>query len=166
MNNRPAGTLERSCCSRPLRRPPLSFSQIKFCRDGGLVSLSAGMDEAAGLLRVSVADDGIGLSDEQIARLFRPFSQAEGAATKAVYGGTGLGAKAVPSDRSLIFCGDCGVVRSSPLPKSRVRGPPTDGQGQTPCDRTLRTRISLRSCCCRPASEPQHLPIDGMLVTR
>lgn len=48
-------------------------------------------EECGGTLRVSVRDNGRGLSDEGKQRLFRPFSQAEGQETKNTYGGTGLG---------------------------------------------------------------------------
>lgn len=63
---------------------------IKFCNSGGRITCSADVDEA-GALRLRVRDTGIGLSQEGQQRLFKAFSQAEGAQTRAKYGGTGLG---------------------------------------------------------------------------
>ncbi len=65
---------------------------IKFT-ERGQVTLRVGIDEAtaeAPLLRCEVHDTGIGLSEEQLARLFRPFTQADNTTARR-FGGTGLG---------------------------------------------------------------------------
>ncbi len=54
----------------------------------GVITLSA--MRAAGEILFSVRDTGIGMTEEQVGRLFQEFSQAE-ATTAAKYGGTGLG---------------------------------------------------------------------------
>ncbi len=60
---------------------------VKFT-DQGEVSLRMVMD--AGTLVVTVADTGIGMDDEAMARLFQPFSQADSSMSRR-YGGSGLG---------------------------------------------------------------------------
>jgi signal transduction histidine kinase len=65
---------------------------VKFT-NAGTVSLHARADGAGGdqiTLHVEVRDTGIGIADDQHARIFQPFVQADGSTTRA-HGGTGLG---------------------------------------------------------------------------
>jgi signal transduction histidine kinase/DNA-binding response OmpR family regulator len=62
---------------------------IKFTSRGS-VTVRLSFDAPARQLRLEVADTGIGLSPEQLAGLFVPFSQAD-TSTSRLYGGTGLG---------------------------------------------------------------------------
>ncbi len=60
---------------------------LKFTERGGVVvSLAAAGDR----VRIRIADTGVGISPEQIARLFQPFVQADGSSTRR-FEGTGLG---------------------------------------------------------------------------
>ena len=67
---------------------------IKFTHSGSVrmvVSLTPGRGFGRGmLLQFEVVDTGIGLSDDQLERLFQPFMQADNSTTRK-YGGTGLG---------------------------------------------------------------------------
>ncbi len=71
----------------------LLSNAIKFTTEGA-ISLHIGVVEKINaqqyLLRFSVSDTGIGLSEDQISMLFRPFTQAD-ASTSRKFGGTGLG---------------------------------------------------------------------------
>jgi PAS domain S-box-containing protein len=77
-----------------LRQALLNYASnaVKFTAQGGIV-LRTRLLEASGeqlLLRFEVQDSGIGLSDEQQARLFVAFEQADSSTTRR-HGGTGLG---------------------------------------------------------------------------
>jgi signal transduction histidine kinase/CheY-like chemotaxis protein len=86
-----APDLPRRCLGDPLRIGQILLNllsnAVKFTAHGG-VNLQALRDGDHLLLRV--ADSGIGMSPEQIAKLFQPFEQAESSTTRR-YGGTGLG---------------------------------------------------------------------------
>lgn len=70
----------------------LISNAIKFTREGNiLVHVSASANGAgAWLVKVRVADSGIGVSEESLKSLFQPFSQAKETAAQGP-GGTGLG---------------------------------------------------------------------------
>jgi two-component system sensor histidine kinase/response regulator len=70
----------------------LSNNAVKFTETGEIV-ISAELlhkEEEGVRLKFSVADSGIGLTKEQMSRLFQSFSQADTSTTRQ-YGGTGLG---------------------------------------------------------------------------
>ena len=65
----------------------------KFTPDGGNIELNAALlSEERGecVLQIHVKDDGIGMTDEEMSKLFKMFQQAD-AGTSRKYGGTGLG---------------------------------------------------------------------------
>ncbi len=70
----------------------LAGNAVKFTDEGGVLIKLAGSRRRDGAiaLRIDVSDSGIGLTEEQIERLFLPFEQAD-AATARRHGGTGLG---------------------------------------------------------------------------
>ena len=66
---------------------------VKFTGGGGEIRFAAGIEreaEDSATIAFSVDDNGIGMTDEQVSRLFTPFEQAD-VATAVKYGGTGLG---------------------------------------------------------------------------
>ena len=66
----------------------LTGNAVKFTERGG-VRVRVESAEAA-RIRLSVTDSGIGISNEQIEKLFERFTQADSSITRR-YGGTGLG---------------------------------------------------------------------------
>ncbi|MBF0131408.1 MAG: response regulator [Magnetococcales bacterium] len=85
-----------------LRGDPLRLGQvftnllgnaIKFSNHGGLIVVTITLEEETAAkikIQCSVQDTGIGITDEQVAKLFQPFSQADTSITRK-HGGTGLG---------------------------------------------------------------------------
>ena len=70
----------------------LLSNAIKFTSKGG-ITLTVEMAEQTGssiTMKITVADTGIGMDEEEVARLFHPFVQAN-ASISSKYGGTGLG---------------------------------------------------------------------------
>jgi len=94
-----------------LRQALLNFASnaVKFTEQGQ-ISLRAKLlsDEGGALLvRFAVEDTGIGITPDQLPRLFRAFEQADASITRK-FGGTGLGL-AISQRLALLMGGECGV---------------------------------------------------------
>ena len=93
----------------------LLSNATKFTDHAGTVELKiraiAPLANDQATLRFQVRDTGIGMSEEQLARLFQPFSQADTSTTRR-YGGTGLGL--VISRRLIAAMGGALEVESAP----------------------------------------------------
>jgi PAS domain S-box-containing protein len=82
---------------------------VKFTEQGEIVISAKVLEDSDSqvLVRFSVADTGVGLSQEQIGKLFQSFSQAD-TSTSRRYGGTGLGL-AISKQLANLMQGDVGV---------------------------------------------------------
>jgi diguanylate cyclase (GGDEF)-like protein len=69
----------------------LVSNAIKFTKEGSVVMrISSEPSVDGGIIQFDICDTGIGLSEEQAAKLFRPFTQADNSNSRR-FGGTGLG---------------------------------------------------------------------------
>ena len=93
------GGIPRRVMSDPLRLKQILVNlvgnAVKFTAKGRINVFVSWEHEGirgkrTGTLRMAVRDSGIGMTDEQIGRLFRPFTQADDSMTRK-FGGTGLG---------------------------------------------------------------------------
>ncbi|MBP2290376.1 ATP-binding protein [Azospirillum rugosum] len=132
----------------------LVSNAIKFT-DRGSIEIAAwrpdpdGTDEAAGenlLLRFEVADTGIGMTEEQRARVFEAFIQAD-ASTSRKYGGTGLG---------LAICKRLVEAMGGDIAVSSLPGRGT----------TFRFTIRSRPAEAPPAADALARPLPETLVLR
>jgi PAS domain S-box-containing protein len=99
------GPAERRYWGDPIRLRQmlanLLGNAIKFTESGGIRLSATAIDADAGQLEFAVSDTGIGISAEQRDKLFRPFTQVDGSATRR-HGGTGLGLSIVRSLATLM----------------------------------------------------------------
>ncbi len=95
----------------------LATNAVKFTPAGEVV-LAVGLADEPGrpALRFEVRDTGIGMSPDQLAKLFQPFEQADQTMTRR-FGGTGLGLAI--SKRLVELMGDTLLVESTPMKGTR-----------------------------------------------
>ncbi len=67
----------------------LCSNAIKFTREGR-ISISIQYLPDSNQMKITVTDTGIGISEQEQKRIFKPFTQADNSTTR-IYGGTGLG---------------------------------------------------------------------------
>lgn len=93
---------------------------IKFTDRGGVKVIlgSSGPQDAPDHLAIAIEDSGIGMTDEQMSRIFEPFAQADTSTTRK-YGGTGLGLSI--SKQLTEALGGCLTVTSQPGEGTCVR---------------------------------------------
>jgi signal transduction histidine kinase len=121
----------------------LMMNAVKFTPSGGRITLSARQKETKGgeaTLEISVEDTGIGISPENLAKIFTPFEQVEGGIARK-FGGMGLGL--VISKNIVELMGGAFDVRSE------------EGQGSV---FTFTVKLSLLSAEEAPNEPPQPEP--------
>jgi hypothetical protein len=132
----------------------LASNAIKFT-DLGSVKLALRYEPASGRLVSTVTDTGVGISPEQQARLFRPFSQGDSSVARK-YGGTGLGLYLVSqlaasmqgavTVQSSVGCGSVFEVDILALPPAGAawleQAPPLPSQALPPAGAPLQQRLS------------------------
>ena len=119
----------------------LANNAIKFTNSGEVAIITETLTESQDdiLLQFSVCDSGIGMTEEQIGKLFQEFSQADSSTTRR-YGGTGLGLTI--SKRLVEMMGG----------EIRVESTPGEGSRFIFTSR-FRKSATTRKHCCLPASD-------------
>ncbi len=92
---------------------------IKFTEIGGVKIVCRYVDGEKKKLEFDVADTGLGMTQEQRLRLFRPFTQADSSTTRN-FGGTGLGLT-ISKRLAELMGGDVYIVESTPNKGTRFR---------------------------------------------
>ncbi len=105
--------IPRQLCGDPLRLSQILLNfignAIKFTKHGEIIIHTRMIEENENdvLLRFEVQDTGIGIENEVVGELFRPFYQAD-ASTKRKFGGSGLGL-AISKGLAELMSGEVGV---------------------------------------------------------
>lgn len=118
----------------------LTSNAIKFTHEGRInIAVIPQGDPELGIYRFEVADTGVGLTEENMGKVFESFTQADGSITRQ-YGGTGLGLS-ISKQLVQIMGGEIGVETipsggtrfwfTLPLPTDSQRAPEPEKGHQT-----------------------------------
>ena len=118
----------------------LLSNALKFTDRGGVMLRASGRADRGGMARVvlAVTDTGIGISSEQQARLFKPFSQVDSSITRR-FGGSGLGLSIVKQLAELMQ-GDVTVSEPAGLGRDLHRDPEAQAHGDRAAGRLPQPR--------------------------
>ena len=105
----------------------LLSNAIKFTPTGGCVAVAAKLDED-GAMVLSVADEGIGMSPDDITRAMQPFEQVSGGDNSRKHDGTGLG---------LPLCANFMALHDGEIDVQSEVGTGTTVTVRFPADRTI-----------------------------
>ena len=131
----------------------LLSNAVKFTPEGGEVALEVAGDRAGRQVCFAVRDTGIGISPEDLARLFQPFVQLDSRLSR-LYPGTGLGLALVKRLSTLL--GGHTLVDSQPGAGSRSSFPgrknpvPPKGKERSPRNQAAASRERMNP-------QPRHL---------
>jgi CheY-like chemotaxis protein len=98
----------------------LIINAVKFTHAGGVRLVISFVDDAdEPLMQFDVVDTGVGMTDEQLPELFKPFTQGDASTTRKS-GGTGLGLS-IARQLAQLLGGDIALVETKPGVGTRFR---------------------------------------------
>ncbi|WP_129775275.1 PAS domain-containing hybrid sensor histidine kinase/response regulator [Peristeroidobacter soli] len=142
----------------------LASNAVKFT-EAGRVTIRA--VDADGMLRLEVEDTGIGITPDQLSRLFSKFTQADSSTTRK-YGGTGLGL-AISKQLVELMGGQIGAHSQSGVGSTFWFTLPTAQRSElTATNRVLKLDARLEAGEQQPAStsQPRVLVVEDHAVNR
>jgi signal transduction histidine kinase/ActR/RegA family two-component response regulator/HAMP domain-containing protein len=125
----------------------------KFTDTGGIRLVTRFIDAGdQSAVQFDVVDTGIGMTEEQVGKVFQAFTQADASTTRR-YGGTGLGL-AISKRLAAMLGGDITVLRTAPGAGTSVRVTVATG----PVDRTRMIDDPARATVVADAPSPEATP--------
>lgn len=136
----------------------LCNNAVKFTRKGGVTVRVSYLDDEH-LLKISVVDTGVGLTEEQIEKLFAPFTQADTSTTRQ-YGGTGLGLY-LSKQLAAKLGGDISVVSTVDIGSSFSL---TVATGNVPANRMLSYMPEIKKVSNQPLIDSIKTKVTGKVL--